>query len=286
MNYDRLVEIFKISYWSAFFLLLLPIVFMLNNGISNYFLYQELGIQISVRNSVGLSVINTLGNLLPFSGGLIAKGLFLKQRYGLTYAKYLSATGALFVCFLSTNGLIGFVSLGFLSILRKVHIPGYLLIGFILLMSSMILFWFPFNHKLFPKRFRKKIKNIEGGWQILRDNPNLLLLLVIIQAISVIITGLRFFISFRTFSQPVSFVDCLVFSSATILTRLVSIVPAGIGVREGIVAGLGTVLGFDAGVSAVAVGFDRIIATLTVILLGFYFTYDLGMDLFQENVEY
>jgi uncharacterized protein (TIRG00374 family) len=56
----------------------------------------------------------------------------------------------------------------------------------------------------------------------------------------------------------------------------VNIAPGGLGVREGIVAGVASLLGFEAGVSAVAVGIDRLVATSVVIVLGTIYTYVLS----------
>jgi uncharacterized protein (TIRG00374 family) len=58
----------------------------------------------------------------------------------------------------------------------------------------------------------------------------------------------------------------------------VNIAPGGLGVREGIVAGIASLLGFEAGVSAVAVGIDRLVATSVVIVLGTIYTYILSKN--------
>jgi putative flippase GtrA len=47
-------------------------------------------------------------------------------------------------------------------------------------------------------------------------------------------------------------------------------------VREGIVAGVASLLGFEPDVSAVAVGLDRLVATSVILVLGTVFTYILS----------
>jgi uncharacterized protein (TIRG00374 family) len=97
---------------------------------------------------------------------------------------------------------------------------------------------------------------------------------------SLILAG-RFWLAFRALSQDVSLSHCLLFSSATVLTRLVSIAPGGLGVREAIVAGVASSIGFDAGVGAVSVGLDRLIETSVIVLLGVVYTYVLGTQIRQ-----
>ena len=69
-------------------------------------------------------------------------------------------------------------------------------------------------------------------------------------------------------SQNVTFGDVMLFSAASILTQLVSIAPGGLGVREAIVGAVASALGFDMGMSLVAVGLDRLISTLAILLIG------------------
>ena len=91
--------------------------------------------------------------------------------------------------------------------------------------------------------------------------------------LTTLLCAARYWIAFHTLSQDVTYAQCLLFAAATILTRLVSIAPGGLGVREGIVAGVASLLGFEAGVSAVAVGLDRLVATSVIIVLGTIYTY-------------
>jgi len=89
----------------------------------------------------------------------------------------------------------------------------------------------------------------------------------------------RYWIAIQAFSLHIPFLETILFGSATILTRLVNIIPGGIGITEGIVAGLGSLLGFDPIILAVAVGLDRIIATTVVLILGLFFSYTLSREI-------
>lgn len=77
----------------------------------------------------------------------------------------------------------------------------------------------------------------------------------------------------------------VVLSAATILTRPVSIAPGGLGIREGIGVGVASVMGFDPGISVVAVGIDRLIATLVIIVVGTVYTYILSRKVARPSHE-
>lgn len=80
--------------------------------------------------------------------------------------------------------------------------------------------------------------------------------------------AIRYWLAFQMVSQNITIGDAILFSSATILTQLVSIAPGGLGVREAIVGIIATTLGFDTTVSVIAVGIDRLISTIPILILG------------------
>ncbi len=285
-NAERLSQILNISWWIFFTLLIFILLTAMQNGLVNYLLYKNLGAPISAMSSFGLATINTLANQLPFAGGLIAKGLYLNKKYRLPYAQYLSATGALYICFLATNGIAGLLGILYLYWLKGYPIPIILIIGFGLMVGSLVFLWFPIKVSYLPKRWHSVLEQMKQGWYVFKDNPTLLYRLIAIQTMSIATMSVRFWLAFHVFSQDITMPECLLFASATILTRLVSIAPGGLGVREGIVAGIASMLGFAPGISALAVGLDRLVATITIAILGTIFTYLLSKEAMQEtNIE-
>lgn len=127
-----------------------------------------------------------------------------------------------------------------------------------------------------PGALGKRLTQLAEGSGVLSENVSLVGVMTGLRVVGTLLFALRLWIAFHALSQDVTYVQCLLFSSATVLTRLLAITPGGLGVREGIVAGVASVLGFDAGVSAVAVGLDRLVATAVIIALGAVYTYILS----------
>ena len=98
-NWDLIVSIQDISLKIVLSMVFLVILTTFENGLINYILYRSLGVHLSLLRGYGLAIINTLANQLPFTGGVIAKGVYLKRRHGMTYGRFLSATVAVFVFF-------------------------------------------------------------------------------------------------------------------------------------------------------------------------------------------
>lgn len=288
LNTDKYLKLLQLSANKVIALLMLSLIFPLISGIINTFLFRGLGANLSYQDGFFLTAASTLANQLPVSGGIISRGFYLKCKYDLSYTKYLSATAALFLCFIGTNGLIGLVVLLYQMLIEEIVVPHALLIGFASMVACLAVFWLPIDRMKVPYRIDKILHQAIDGWVLIRRNPGLLFNLIGLQTGLAILLAVRYWLAFQMLSQEVTFRETMLFSNATILTQLVSIAPGGLGVREAIVGAIASALGFDMGVSVVAVGLDRLVSTLTIFLVGGISTIILGKkisDLSEKKVE-
>jgi uncharacterized protein (TIRG00374 family) len=167
--------------------------------------------------------------------------------------------------------------LAFLTFVEGTNIAILLHLSFLGMMVSSVILWVP-DHAVdfLPSDWEQRFVQMTDGWRMLSRDFALVGELVGLQIIATFVSAGRFWIAFQALSQDVTYAECLLFASATVLTRLVNIAPGGLGVREGIVAGVASLLGFEAGISAVAVGIDRLVATSMIIVLGTIYTYILS----------
>lgn len=282
-NFDRIVQLFRLSLATALLLAGLVVIMTALNGTINFLLYRRLNVPIPYFKSFGLAAVNSLANQLPFAGGLIAKGVYLKRRYNLDFVKYLSATGALFICFFATNGFVGLIGLLYLSLTGSSQIPVVFILGFTIMVSSVLILFVPAKIDFLPERWQEFLVKAKDGWSVIRTDKVLIYRMIAVQIVSILVMSVRFWFAFRVLAIETSILQCILFSTATILTRLVSIAPGGLGIREGVVAGMATLLGYEPGISALAVGLDRLVATLTIIFLGFISTYFISRDALADT---
>jgi uncharacterized protein (TIRG00374 family) len=121
------------------------------------------------------------------------------------------------------------------------------------------------------------------GWTFIRREPTLLLKLLGLQAGLILLLSMRYLLAFQMLSQDITLGQALMFSTASVLTQVVSIAPGGLGVREAIVGGVALALGFDLPVGVAAAGLDRLISTPIVVLLGWISTVTLGHQVSQAS---
>jgi uncharacterized membrane protein YbhN (UPF0104 family) len=279
-NSDKYLELLNISKSGVLILFLISLAFPLLNGMQNTCLYRGLGLtEFSHWDGYLITAASTLANQLPVPGGIVSRGYYLKHKHNLSYAKYTSSTVALFFCYLAINGLIGMAVLFYWILFSKFSVPSLLLIAFTAMVVCILVFWLPLERIRMPEKLRRWTDQAVDGWTAISRNPGLLLRLTLLQAVLVVLLSLRYWIAFRMLSQYLTPGQTLLFASASILTQLVSIAPGGLGVREAIVAAIASVLGFDAGVSVVAIGLDRLVMTVTIVLTGWVSTVILGKQI-------
>ena len=186
---------------------------------------------------------------------------------------------ALFFCIISVDGFIGLAILLSWFINNKFVTPPLLWIGFGGMASVLILFLIPIHRITVPTKLLKMTRQVLEGWSLISDNRLLVLKLLGIQVGMMVLLALRYWVAFKMLSQSVTIEQTLLFASASVLTNLASFAPGGLGVREGIVSGIAMLLGFSPGTSIVAVGLDRIVSTVVIVLMGWISTVLLGREI-------
>jgi uncharacterized membrane protein YbhN (UPF0104 family) len=267
-NSDKYLNLLRVSPLPVILILICTLISMVVNGIINNNLLWSLGVGISVRDGFYLTAASTLANQLPIFGGMLTRAVYLKKKHDLSYTKFFSATLALFFCFVSVNGIIGTGILLFWILFRNITVPPALIFGFVAMALWLMIFWLPVARLRMPSALRARLEQALEGWRLIGGKPAVIGKLVGLQTALMLVLAFRYWLAFQMLSQNVSVGDVVLFSAASVLTQLVGIAPGGLGVTEGIVGGVASLLGFDLGVSIVAVGLDRLISTVVIFLFG------------------
>jgi uncharacterized membrane protein YbhN (UPF0104 family) len=278
-NTDKYLRLFRLSTPAVCLVFILSLVLSILNGIINTYLFRSLGLKISYRDGFLVGAVTSLANQLPISGGIIFKGIYLKRKFNLSYAKYLSATLALFVCFMAGNGLIGVTILACWHFVNKIAVSPFLVAGFSAMVATISIFWLPLDRIKLPARFQDRLHVALGGWTMMSKTPFLTLELIGLQSSFMLVLATQYWIVFHMLSQSVSIAQTILFSSGSILNLLVSFMPGGLGVTEAIVGTIASLLGFDIGVSVVALGLLRLVSTLTIVVIGSVSTVIIGKQM-------
>lgn len=202
-----------------------------------------------------LAAINTMGNYLPLSAGLLAKGFLLKNKFNITYSSYAPISVYTLITAFVVSGFWGLYST--LVIQSNSYI---LLLGFSAMLLTGIFIFVPIPRLLFITKHLSMAHMLESRLFF----QHIVLKIMIIYVIHLLIATLRLSYSFLILGHDVPFINVLLLNSAGILTRLITLTPGAIGVREGLIATLAYLTGVDYQVAIIAVGIDRLAEVISV----------------------
>jgi uncharacterized membrane protein YbhN (UPF0104 family) len=233
-------------------------------GLANRVLFSRLGIVASVRDWFQLVTVSSFTNYLPLSAGMVAKAFFLKRVHLLPYGTFALGQLALLLVIISTNGAVGLATL---RLAFPDQLAGIVGAGFVVMLGAGTLMFLPEPLlRRIPDRFQSATK--DGAPQLRRAWPTVALLqFAILMASS---AGLA--IAFDMGASDVGFAACVVFTAASMLTRLFSITPGAIGIREFLIGGLAYLTGFDLRDAVIASTATRTVEVAVVFALGGLFT--------------
>lgn len=236
-------------------------------GVANRLFFGGLGVRAPFRDWFAVVTVTAFTNYLPLSAGLLAKAFFLKRVHALSYGRFAVGQAGLLLLVLATNGVAGLAAL---SVAGSDGLLGPVGAGFAAMVAAAgLLFlpeslarrlpaWLPWDAHAAPVARR--------AWPVIAA-----LQLAILGA-----TALGLWLAFAMGAGPVSLAACVIFSAAIVLTRVVSLTPGALGVREFLVGGLAWLTGFELRDAVIASTIVRVAEMAVVFALGAVFTWSLS----------
>ncbi len=204
--------------------------------------------------------VGALSNLLPLSAGLFTKAYLVKRIHALSYRSYTGGQLALFLIGLVSSGLLGLAAVSLLPWVQGTWIVGVAFLG--MLVAGTVL--------LYPgppvSRIWSKLGGVGGA-----DTPGLLSAATIagvLHASILLLSAGKLYLAFSLGPERVPFAACLVFAAAGIATRLVTVTPGALGVRELLIGALAQLTGFSLGDALIASTIDRVVEVVVTCVAG------------------
>lgn len=229
------------------------------------------GVPLEVVEWYGLSVVQTMGNYMPWRAGALAQMAYVRVRYGLPVLRVLSGLGATAISTMLASGVLGMVATT--AVIWEGSAPPRALLAVFAIATTgaFALLQWPRSWPRARRRLPGWLSSALEAWQMVRSDARLLRRLLVLSLSAVVLYGFRLFVAFHALGYPASLSHVLVIAPLVSISGVLSIVPAGLGLREAIVgltsAALG--IGFPGGVYAAAL--DRAVSVVWVVLLGSVF---------------
>jgi uncharacterized protein (TIRG00374 family) len=264
---------------SVALLFLIQCVFNAVSGLVLRELSLFFGVRLNSTEWYGLPAATTMGNYLtPASGGLVARAVYLKQRYGLPYPRFLSL--------LSSGYLVNFLvisAVGFFIVISR-HLQDaqfFALALFFLAVFTVILYLL---HRPVPLtdgegRIKRFLRDVVSGWPLMKSKTGLIGKLILLSLANIVLGGSSLWLAFDALGYAVPGMDAVLVNLLQAFSLLISITPGNLGVQEGVVSLSTGLLGYGLGAGLLAALLIRAVTVLFILSHGPLFSYLLSKEL-------
>jgi len=260
----------------AFFFLIVAvyIVGRLLDGIKLKILVSYCGANIKLYECFGLSMIMPLYNLIFPNAGLITNAIYLKSKHNIKLRHFASVSLLRFATTIALCGIIGIIASTIFMIEEKEFVLLWPVVVYVtLLCASICLFIVPLPRINIFKRYRlfSKVSESISKFDEIKSDKRLIVSLVLIQiAISLVFMS-RYYIVLRALSFDASLIGMLAITPLTVLTNLINLIPANLAIREAVVSGGLTLIGYTINDGLLVASVDRAVLLATVLVMGMWF---------------
>lgn len=255
--------------WSSIVLIILcRLFFLMTNGLYQKAFAKKFEIDLKFVEWFGLSVITTMGNYLtPFSGGLVARAVYLKHQHSFAYARFATLIASNYLVVFWVVGIVGFSTLVIFFPLEEVYLSlALIFLGISFFISMLALL--PNIHLPENYRLLKILNTSLEGWNVVKNDRRLLAQLVLYTIANILLNGLSFWIAYIALGVQISFYSALLISLIGVFSILLNITPGNLGIQELVVSVSSNLLGAGSGEGLLVALIIRISTMLVVFILG------------------
>ena len=237
------------------------------NSLINYYLITIYNVNMSLGDSFLLQYASTLLNSVTPQGGLIFRGMYMKNVYDFEYSKYFVVVIVFYVISFPINAMAGMISSLFIYLQTgKFNAPIILFfISIVIAIAVLILF--------IPNGINKKgkifdyINKVSQGWHILKQNKRIMLLIVL-SLLMVIVSFFQQLSIYSSLGESASFWGIVFLTAVGNLSLLINLTPSGIGIKEAVLVFSSDITTINPEVIVLGSILNRIIEFLIALVLG------------------
>lgn len=267
----------QLSISNPFYLVLLIGLFVLGHCILGLVLklfLQPFQIFLENKEAFYISVANGFYNhITPFRGGAAARAVYLKEKHGLLYVHFLATFSANFILVFLVSSFTGIIAT--LWIYSSEGIFSWMLFCVFLGVFVPLLLIVIFSPKLkeSPHKWLNRFIQVINGWHMIKNNRKIIALVFLLLLIFLLTWTLSTQYKYLALGILISFPKCMFLASVHVLSLLISITPANLGISEAITVFSATTIGITPIQSLSASILGRLVGFVVLFSLGPIFTH-------------
>lgn len=254
------------------------VMVIFTNGLIIKWIMEPYDIKISTSEAFYVSYVSAIGNFfLPVGSGTGLRAVYLKKKHNLNYKRFLSTLYGNYVIVFLINSIAGLIALTALNAFSNSsgRILGLTFIFLIAATSYVAFFSLPgFVANTLTKyfgRYGRIVGEVFNGWDYISSNKRLLWRLLFASTMNFCAAILLGFANFKAVGVDLGFWPLILMASLSVLTLILNITPAGLGIKEGLYIFSAANLGLSTAVILAAAIVDRTVKFLVLFIGWVYF---------------
>lgn len=236
------------------------------NGVFLKIMAGVFGINLKEHFLISIST-SFLSLIIPFRGGLAARAVFMKKKYGYSYANFAASIFGNYVVLFLVASVLAIVLLILMYFIYGIFNLWFILVFCGLFCGMLMLVFLKINFKS-KNFFVQKINKVINGWKLIAVKPLVIAKLAINTLLTFLIQALAVKFAFSGIGLEIPFLKALFMAVMNLLGAFINITPGSLGLTEALYVISGTGLGIVPGVSLLVALIIRAVNTVVLLVLG------------------
>ena len=270
--------------------LVLVVFTLYSSGSVNETAMEPHGVKLTKHEILGLTAVTRfLGQFFPSYVSASARALYFKKKRGVSYAKFSSSFALTNIMQLAISGLIACTI--YLSSGQTIDKSSAILLVFLITIVITLLIALPTGrlflalYKLITRYktgFLERLAAVPVEYSKVKAYPNTLIKTFFWIIVSLILSSLLLVLLYRSLGYDIAFIKAVFIASLLTWSVVLSITPAGIGIREGLMVIAAQIVDVPINETLAVALLLRLVTILTTSLISSYYSPRLfGQTLFK-----
>ncbi len=229
--------------------------------------FASIGHDIPSFNLYGILAQQNILNYLPFKAGTLYTAGLLTVRYKIPISHYAAVFTVQNLLALGTTLIAAGVALQFSQSQPSNHYPTSAILSIAGILTFAILFVRIPEMSVLPEKIKSHLKLLNVGIAKSKQDPFVFFVLTALRLLAIVLMTWRFQILFNLSGYEISFPTALVLSASVLISLVVAITPAGLGIRELLVALTSTFILVPAAIAVIVTIMERILVLITSVAI-------------------
>lgn len=250
-------------------MVVLVVISRFMTGVGFHAALQTLGHKTSLLHMFWLNILGSYSALVVPRSGHGARAAYLKLRHGIPLAESSAILLPLFVVQAVVAGVTGLAAIGIWAVVAGGAIDKPIAWS----LAAVAAFGFGAMFVRFAStsqprgRVGRFFRELNESWKTLQGHFFLIAGLTILHVAILAVDSARLHLAFGAVGAEVSYVQALAVGAIAQVSIIVSLTPAGLGLREGVISYSGKWLGVGVGPALSASILDRLVTVSTILVL-------------------